>query len=50
MKDGRSCGGKGLFAFAHAFAYGMKNPPGLKEGKNSAILWLSGHSGTNRCW
>lgn len=31
VKEGRSCGGKGLFAFAHAVAYGMKNPPGLKD-------------------
>lgn len=50
VKEGRTCGGKGLFAFSHAFAYRMKNPPGLKEGKSYGILWLSGHSGTNRCW
>lgn len=43
------CGGNCLFAFARAVAYGTKNPPGLKEEKSSCILWLCGHSGTNRC-
>lgn len=38
VKEGRSCDGKGLFVFAHAVAYGMKNPPGLKEDKCSGIL------------
>lgn len=43
VKEGRLCGGKGLFAFAPALAYRKKNPPGLNEEKmfwHSLVVWL----------